>query len=215
MRRLADSRGFTLVELVIAMPMLAIVLGGLTVVMLQMNSSSRKQQELATLQTEARSALELMETDVREGFAGDGTGPIRTATATSIEVWSPDNYPLSVSGGTLSSFHDRDITYTVSSGSLTKTIKTSTNTYPNLSSPPWAWGTSSTTTLLGSISNTDIFTYYTSAGIQANPDVPLTFPISSPYGIVAVGIKLTLTYKGPNPTSFTITGLVSMRDPYG
>ena len=99
-------------------------------------------------------------------------------------------------------------------GILQRQSMTSTNTYPT--GPPWTFpgSMSAWSTVLGqanSITNTDVFSYYTQAGAQAVPPTPLAFPISDPTGVSAVGIKLSLSTGGPQPEKFTVKDIVSIR----
>ena len=216
MRRLAirDERGFTLSELLVVLPMITIVLGGLIVTLTTLMHGNDQTREQLTLQTEARATLTALEADIRSAYVGDGTSPIVSASATSITLDSPDRYPTVVNGTTETSFHLRQITYTIANGTLQRQFLTSTNTFP--SGPPWTWsGTPSPQqTLIGfSITNTDVFSYYTADGVQASPPTPLGFPISaSSAGIRAVGVKLTLSSGGSQPVRFTVNETIALRE---
>lgn len=207
-----NERGFTLIELLIVMPMLVILLGGLTLTLSNMMHATDKTQEEATLQTESRATFNTLVSDIRQAFVGDGTSPIISATATSITLESPDRYPTTTSGSTESSFHLRQITYTLTNGVLQRRFMTSTNIFPN--APPWTWPNTNGAweTVLGSVTNTDVFSYYTAAGVQASPATPLAFPIADTDGIRAVGIKLALTTGGPQPKTFTENEMVALRE---
>jgi prepilin-type N-terminal cleavage/methylation domain-containing protein len=211
MRRLRQENGFTLVELLVAMPVLLIMLAGLTTVFVQLNRSNDRTQQQTVLQSEARESLNTLEADIRQAFTGDGSNPFVTATATSFTVMTPDRYPTVVSGSTVSSFHLRKVTYSVASNTLQTQQMTSTNVYPT--APPWTWPGSmgAWRTLASQVSNTDVFTYYTDQGMQATPPTPLSFPITDTTGISAVGVKLTITTTGPNPQSFTTQETVALR----
>jgi prepilin-type N-terminal cleavage/methylation domain-containing protein len=214
-RRYGSEGGFTLVELMVAMPLMLIVMAGLTILLTTLNHWGSHTQEETTLQSEARSSLNQLEYNIRGAFIGDGTTPILTATATSMTLYAPDGYPSTLSGSTMTSFHLMKISYQVTGGMLQRQFMTSTNTYP--SGPPWtfpptmgAWST-----ILGqanSITNTDVFTYYTAAGAQAVPPTPLTFPIADPTGVRAIGIKLTLSTGGSQPQKFTVKDIVALRE---
>ena len=210
--RIRSEKGFTMVELLVVMPMLVIMLGGLTLTLVNMMRTNNQTQEETTLQAQARATVNTLATDVREAFVGDGTDPVLTATATSITFESPDRYPTTTNGTNESSFHLRKLTYTLTSGALQEQLMTSTNTFPT--APPWAWpGTSGPwNTLVGSVTNTDVFTYYTAAGAQTIPPTALGFPIADTTGIRAVGIKLTLSTLGTQAKTFTVTDLVALRE---
>ena len=72
---------------------------------------------------------------------------------------------------------------------------------------PWATVVGSS----NSITNSDVFTYYNAAGAQATPPTPLAFPIADTSGIVAVGVKLTLSTGGSQPTKFTVSDTIAIR----
>jgi hypothetical protein len=171
-----------------------------------------KTQEETTLQTEARATFSTLASDIRQAFVGDGTDPIIAATATSITFESPDRYPTTTSGTTQSSFHLRKITYTLTNGVLQRQFMTSTNVFPT--APPWAWpgANGALVNVLGSVTNTDVFSYYTAAGAQTSPPTALGFPISDTTGIRAVGIKFSLTTGGTQPKTFTESQTIALRE---
>ncbi len=162
MRRahLRGERGFTLIELVVAMPIMLVVMGGLTLMLTTLSGKSSQQQETLILQTEARSALNRMEMELRGAFTGDGSPQIAAAGPSSITFYSPDEYTTTVAGSVQSSFHLRKISYQVTStGLLQRQFMTSTNTYPTAScltcggTSQWAWpgtGMSAWATVVGS-----------------------------------------------------------------
>jgi len=140
------DRGFTLVELVVAMPIMLVIMGGLIIMLTTLSGRSSKLQEQTILQTEARAALNRMEMEIRGAFTGDGSPQIIAAGPTSITFYSPDEAGSapSVSGP---SFHLQKISYQVTStGLLQRQFMVSTNTYPNASclscggTTQWAWG---------------------------------------------------------------------------
>ena len=216
---LRDEGGFTLVELSVAMPIMLIVVGGMVIVLTTLTHYNSQNQEKLTLQTEARSALNRMETEIRGAFYGDGvTTPISAGTATSITFTTPDEYAATVSGSTLSTFHLQQISYQVSTKLLQRQFRTSSNVYP--AAPPWTFpGSMSTWATVvgsaGSVTNTDVFSFYTQAGCQASPPTPMSFPLSTLNGIECVGVKLTLATVGGDgtarPDSFTVTDLIAIR----
>lgn len=214
-RRYGSEGGFTLVELMVAMPLMLIVMGGLTLLLTTLNHWGSHTQQETTLQSEARASLNKLEYNIRGAFVGDGTTPILSAAATSLTLYAPDGYPATISGTVMSSFHLMKVSYQVTGGMLQSQSMTSTNTYP--AGPPWAFSGSMSAwnTILGqanSITNTDVFTYYTAAGAQAVPPTPLGFPIADPTGIRAVGIKLTLSTGGSQPQTFTVKDIVALRE---
>lgn len=146
-RNLRDERGFTLVELAVAMPIMLIVMGGLVLMLTTLSHWSSQSQEETALQSEARSALTTMEMEIRGAFTGgDGSSQIAAASATSITFYTPDEYATTVVGSVQSSFHLREISYQVSNGLLQRQFRTSTNTYPTATcltcggTSQWTWG---------------------------------------------------------------------------
>jgi Tfp pilus assembly protein PilW len=201
-----------MIELIIVMPMLLILLGGLTLTLTNMMHANDKTQEQATQQSESRATFNALASDIRQAFVGDGTDPVITATATSITFDSPDRYPTTTVGTTQSSFHLRKITYTLTNGVLQRQFMTTTNTFPG--APPWTWpgANGAWTTVVGSVTNTDVFSYYTAAGVQASPPTALAFPIVDTTGIRAVGIKLSFSTGGTQAKTFTETQTVALRE---
>ena len=203
-----------MVELLVAMPLMLVIMGGLVLMLTTISHWGSQTQSETILQTEARSSLNRMEAEIRGIFVGDGSAPIISATATGITFDTPDTYATTVSGSTESSFHLMQVAYQVSGGTLQRQFKTTTNTYPG--APPWTWPGSmgSWQTLLGdvnSITNSNVFSYYTAAGVQTTPPTPLTFPISDTTGIVAVGVKFALSTGGSQPEHFTVSDLIAIR----
>lgn len=201
-----------MIELMVAMPLMLIIMGGLVIMLTTITHWSSQTQEETTLQTEARSALNTLEVGIRSAFIGDGTSPIITATATSITFYTPDESFTQPSG---QSFHLLKVSYNVTGGTLQRQFMTSTNTYPT--APPWTWPGSMGSWLTvvgqsGSITNANVFTYYTSAGAQTTPPTGLTFPIADPSGVRAVGIKLTLSSGGSQPDTFTVSDTIALRE---
>ncbi|HZS25170.1 MAG TPA: prepilin-type N-terminal cleavage/methylation domain-containing protein [Gaiellaceae bacterium] len=212
MRRLRSQSGFTLIELVIAMPMLLILLAGLSTTLIQLMHSNDQTQSETTLQTEARAIMNTMVSDIRQAFVGDGsTDPIITATANSLTIDTPDRYPTVVNGVNENSFHLRQVTYTVTNGTLSKQVTTSTNTYPT--APPWTWpGTAGPTyNVMSGITSSNVFTYYTENDLQVT-GTPESFPISDTTGLRAVGIKLAVSTGGTSPKIFTFNETVALRE---
>lgn len=212
--RLRGERGFTMIELLVAMPIMLVVMGGLVLMLTTVTHWSGETQSETSLQTEARFALNRMEAEIRGAFPpGDGTNAIVSATATSMTFDTPDTYSTTVSGTTENSFHLLQISYQVSGGTLQREFKTSTNVYP-AAYGAWTWGAlGSWATEVGtvnSITNTDNFSYYGSPS-AAGVLTPMTFPIADTSGIVAIGVKLTLSTGGVQPTSFTVNDTIAIR----
>lgn len=217
-----EERGFTLIELAVAMPIMLIVMGGLVLMLTTITHWSSQTQEQTILQTEARSAMNTLENNIRGAFYGDGITPeISSATATSMTFTTTDEYSTTIVStpvpNTETAFHLLTVSYQVTGGMLQRQFKTSTNTFPTApSTQAWSFPGSmgpwqTVVGQQGSITNTDVFTYYTATGMQTTPPTALTFPIATTVGIKAVGIKMTLSTLGSQPHTFTVTDIVSMR----
>jgi Tfp pilus assembly protein PilV len=210
-----DQSGLTIVELLIAMPLMLIVVGGLTLTISTITRWGTQTQEEGTLQTEARAATTRLAAEIRGTFVGDGTAPVISATANTITFDTPDTAATRVSGGTMTSFHLLQVSYRLQSGTLQRRYRSTTNVYP--AGPPWTWsGTwSPWVTIVGAnsraIQNTDLFTYFDDSGVQSSPPTPLSFPITDPGGIVAVGLKLKVGTGGTQGTTFTVADTIAIR----
>lgn len=217
---LRDERGFTLIELAVAMPIMLIVMGGMTLMLTTITHWSSQTQEETTLQTESRAAVNRLETEIRGAFIGNDTPEITAATATSITFTTPDESSTQISGNPPSetAFHLLRVSYQVTNGVLQRRFAASTNTFPTApTTSAWsfgatgAWSTVLGQTGLGHITNTNVFTYYTANGLAGATPTPLTFPITSTTGIKAVGINLTLTTGGSQPDTYRVSDIITLR----
>ena len=127
-----DESGFTLVELAVAMPIMLIVVGGMIIMLTTLTHYNSQNQEKLTLQTEARSALNKMETEIRGAFYGDGvTTPISAGDRDHDHVHVARMSTRRPSAArTLSTFHLQQISYQVSNKLLQRQFKTSSNVVP-------------------------------------------------------------------------------------
>jgi prepilin-type N-terminal cleavage/methylation domain-containing protein len=80
-------RGFTLVELLIALVMMVLVAGGIYSLMVTTNRVSRKQTEISNLQGNLRGGLNLVQSELQEIYtdAAVGLSDISVMTATSLQ----------------------------------------------------------------------------------------------------------------------------------
>ena len=213
--RLRGERGFTLVELVVAMPIMLVVMGGLVLMLTTVVHWGAQTQEVTTLQTEARSAVNRLETEIRGAFIGQANSvPFSAATATSMTFDTPDEAATNPSTG--ASFHLLQVSYQVSGGTLQRQFKTTTNTYPGSTGPGgWTWGSLSPwATVVGSassITNSDVFSYYSTPGSGGSAPVLMSFPVTNYQAIVAVGVKFTLSTGGSQPDTYTVNDLIAVR----
>ncbi len=178
--------GFTLVELLVSMVILGIFMTMFAVAMSSTIHHSSVVQEQSTLQVEARAAADVLVRDLRQAASGvDGVCPISSATSTSLQFLSPDGAQPS---------HQRTIAVRLTGGSFQRAMSRSTNT-----APPWTgmWTTppaDAWRTQVGSITNTAVFSYFTSAG------APISTPVAagSLGSIKMIGMTLTTSAKASN-----------------
>ncbi len=212
--RLRGERGFTLVELVVAMPIMLVVMGGLVLLLTTVTHWGSQTQEETTLQTEARAAMNRLETEIRGAFIGQANSvPFTSATATSMTFDTPDEAAANAATG--ASFHLLQVSYQVSGGTLQRQFQSTTNTYPGALTGGWTWGSLSPwATVVGSnssITNSDVFSYYQTPGSNGAAPVLMSFPITNYQAIVAVGVKLTLSTGGSQPDTYTVNDLIAVR----
>jgi len=145
-----------LMELTTAMAVFGILIGAISIVLAGAIHNSSEVQDQATLQSEARFALDTLVAELRQGYS-DSTLPgqpysIQTASGTALSFYTPDRQ---------TPMHMRLVAYRLSSGQLQKAVATSTNTG---SVGPWTGVLSgnlgSYNTLLGSVQNATPFTYW-------------------------------------------------------
>lgn len=127
-KRLAAEDGFTLMELAVAIPMIAVVIAALTVTLTYSAGFSSEAQDASSLQIEMRSAMTQLTADLREAYTGSAAiTPVESVTATTLSFYAPDrNTP----------FHLRHIWYRFQNGMLQRASVSSTNTGP---ASNWTW----------------------------------------------------------------------------
>jgi prepilin-type N-terminal cleavage/methylation domain-containing protein len=205
-RRLREEAGFTLSEMLTVLAIMGIILAALALGMSLTITQSSQIQEQSTLQTETRAAIDRMARELRQGYTGDTTFPIKTATATSIEFLSPDK-------GT--PFRNRRIAYRLTGGHIDRAQTTSTNT----DAPPW---TGFTWTSLGavpasewaqrvpSVTSSTLFTYYGKTLDSSTQKPVLLTGTIDPTLVGQVGISATVMTK-TGGRQYTYSTSVSLR----
>ncbi len=118
------STGFTLVELLVAMVLLAVLLGSFSLLFSSAIRHSTDVQERVLLQTEARAAVDRLVRDLRQAYTGDASPPLETIGASAITFLSPDR---------AEPFHLRRIAYRVNGDKLERAMALSTD----VDGPPW------------------------------------------------------------------------------
>src|SRR5581483_3081878 len=109
-----NEKGFTLIELVVVMPMLTVLLGGIVFTMTSLMRWNDQNREQTTQQATVRATLTQMVKELRSAMpAASGQAPIvANATATSISFFVPDR-TTSASGLTVP-FRLNEVAYSIS-----------------------------------------------------------------------------------------------------
>jgi type II secretory pathway pseudopilin PulG len=215
-RALRDERGLSLVELLVVMPMLTILLGGLTLTIVNLVHWNDQTREQTAQLGDARSAIRMFVSEVRQAYPVDpGTGvqlPIVTATSSAITFYAPDRLPTSGTNG----FHLRKIAYDFTTNQLRRQSTTSAAQYqvggtvpPNWNFPVGFPTSTAWIPLVGPPNGADTtgsFTYYDSSGAT------LTAPVASIGTIASVGITLNTTSGRAPARITTYTGRATLRE---
>jgi prepilin-type N-terminal cleavage/methylation domain-containing protein len=142
LRLLKREDGFTLTELLVVIPVLSIVLGGISGAMVTLMHWNDQNTEQLTQQQTIRPVLTSMMNDIRSAMPPSQGGlAVLSATSSQIVFYSPDD--IAATTGVTSPFHLREVAYRFSGGALQKQVLTSTNTYTTvISTTPWGSWTS-------------------------------------------------------------------------
>jgi prepilin-type N-terminal cleavage/methylation domain-containing protein len=191
---LGGEGGFTLVEMIATIAVLSALMAMFAELLSVTVTRSGRSQEQSTLQTEARAALDTFASDLRQALCNNTTAPVTTASATQLTFTSPDR---------LTPYHLRQVSYRLSGGNFQVATATSTNT----GGPPWTlpalgpW-----TTLVGSVTNTSVFTYYDAS----TPPAVTTTPAS----VARADLSLSITpFASPGDGATTFSQSVNLRTP--
>jgi prepilin-type N-terminal cleavage/methylation domain-containing protein len=168
-RRIRSQQGFTMVEMLAAMAVMAIVMGAFSQTLLVSSKTSSRLEEQATLQNEVRVAVDRLSMDVRQATNANGTSPVESLSSTGLTFLSPDR---------LTPFHLRRISYRLVNGQLQRSVATSTDA----DGWPWVWPAIPATFLteVGSVTSTSLFTFYDATGaVTTNPAVVRSMRVSA------------------------------------
>jgi type II secretory pathway component PulJ len=166
----SSETGITMIELLVSMVLLGTVVAGWSGLMTTTVKSNARTQELSTLGTEVRAAVDLLASDFRQALCNGTTLPVTTSTGTQVTFYSPDR---------LTPFHLRQISYRLSGGQLERAFATSSNT----DGPPWTipalggW-----VKQVGSITNATAFTYKDANGAAT----------TNPLAVASMNVVLTV-----------------------
>jgi type II secretory pathway pseudopilin PulG len=211
-----DERGLSLIELVVVMPMLVVLLGGLTTTLITLVHWNDQTREETMQLGESRAAINALVTELRQSYPVDpGTGiqsPIATATATSVTFFTPDRTTTSGTNG----FRLRKVAYDFSNNQLRRQAVTSSAQYVIGGTTPPNWnfpGTFPTSTgwvrVLGPPDGSPVtgsLTYYDANGTA------LSAPVSSTNLIVRIAVTVNASSTPGGKGITTYKGSVAIRE---
>jgi Tfp pilus assembly protein PilW len=154
--RLRDESGFLLIDLITAAALLLIMLGAFTVVYTMVEGRDNTLQTQADLAATARPLLDTMAAELQSATCNGSTQPITSASGTQVTFTTPDRQQP---------YHLQQITYSLASGVLTRSVALSTNT----GGPPWTMGTATTTNSVNDVTNSVVFDFRSSSGTDLSP----------------------------------------------
>jgi type II secretory pathway pseudopilin PulG len=210
--------GVTLIELLIVMPMMLLVLGGVVTLSVRTSGWAGQKQEETAQQGDVRAVVSTLVSDLRQAYLGNGF-PIKSISPTAIDFYSPDRQ---------SPFRLREIAYRLSGPaacqttplaagvacSLQRLLVTSLGAFTDPVS--WTWPATPPPfvdqlhTLVRNAptttppTTTPLFTYYDASGaLYAGAD---------PTVVRRVVITLTASTGGSQPDVFTYTDSALLRE---
>jgi prepilin-type N-terminal cleavage/methylation domain-containing protein len=189
-RRLRDSAGFTLVEVLVATSLLALVM---LIVYNTLNGGVRHAADVQAriqIESDVRVASDTFVRDLRQAYSGDPTGTLTRVesgmTGTKITFYSPDR---------ATPFHLRKISYRLNGTKLERSVTVSSDT----DGYPWSFGTAGPwIPVVADVRNAVLFTY-------ADQDGNAT---TDPTDLSTVTLALTVdrdTARQPGPLSYQTT----------
>jgi prepilin-type N-terminal cleavage/methylation domain-containing protein len=214
MRDMTSQRGFTLVELLVAMMMSAVVIVGATTIMISTLNATQQVTQRTTALGEARTGVETLLAQLNSGCLINGRSPVLASTSSGISpVVSSDASHLVFVSGTGDSATATPTEHVVSvsgTGALIDSAYNYTGTAASVSTPSaWTFATSPSQALnlaehvtTGSGS---MFTYYAYSNYQTGTDSllnapPLATPLTTTTApnVAEVGLDLRFAPAGSN-----------------
>jgi prepilin-type N-terminal cleavage/methylation domain-containing protein len=188
--RLRGERGFTFVEMVVALALTGILVSAFMGTLASTMHWGGEVEERSVLQAEARAAVDGLAAELRQSYTGDTTALVETATPTALTFNSPDR---------LTPMHLRKIAYRLSGGELQRSVTTSTNT----GAAPWTFPAQQGAWVgrLDSIVNAALFSYTDSSGVAT----------ADPAKVKTVTITVTLATHGSHDRQATYRTAVTLR----
>jgi prepilin-type N-terminal cleavage/methylation domain-containing protein len=193
MRRLVrNQEGMTLIEMLSAMGVFAVVVGMFALILSSAIRHSDEIDKQTNLQVQARSAIEFVSSDLRQAYDGDGnltTSPIETMTATQLTFLSPDRSDQ---------FHLRRVSYRLSGGTFQRVFATSSDT----DGAPWVIpALGSYRTVVDRVVNASTFSYKKADGTTA----------TTPLDVKTVDVTLVVSTATSPSRQYTYKTSVTLR----
>lgn len=171
--RVSGEAGFTLIEMLVATALVVIVSTAIVTFLTSAIHSTDRIRNDAVIQTEVRSVVDQVTSDLRSAYTGTTVAPIESMSPTSITFYTPDR---------ASPLHLRRITYQLVNGEFGRSLATSTNT----DQAPWLipvqgpW-----LRQLNAVASTTVFTYFDKDGaLTTDPTtvrtINITLAVSDP-----------------------------------
>lgn len=193
MRRLVRRQeGMTLIEMLSAMGVFAVVVGMFALILSSAIRHSDEIDKQTNLQVQARSVIGSVSSDLRQAYDGDEnllTSPIETMTATQLTFLSPDR---------LNPFHLRRVSYRLSGGTFQRVEAISTDT----DGAPWSIpALGSYRTVVDRVANASAFSYRKADGTTA----------TTPLDVKTVDVTLVVSTATSPSRQYTYKTSVTLR----
>jgi prepilin-type N-terminal cleavage/methylation domain-containing protein len=188
--RLRSERGFTFVEMLVALALTGILVSAFMGTLASTMHWGSEVEQRSVLQAEARAAVDGLAAELRQSYTGDTTALVETATPTTLTFNSPDR---------LTPMHLRKIAYRLSGRVLERSVTTSTNT----GAAPWTFPAQQGAWVqrLDSIVSPAVFSYADSSGVAT----------TDPAKVKTVTISVTLATYGARNREVTYRTAVTLR----
>jgi Tfp pilus assembly protein PilV len=171
--RLADERGMSLIELLVAMPFTLVLLGATVMMMIVSMRQSANVTDRVEANQRGRTTMERVIRQLRSQVCPATTGAaITSATDSSVQFY------VDLSGGA-SNPERHTLTYDSTAGSLTEYDDVGTGTWPSMTWPGTPTRTSVLHSNISTVSGTPFFQYYGFASDGSISATPFTTPVSS------------------------------------
>jgi prepilin-type N-terminal cleavage/methylation domain-containing protein len=187
---LRSERGFTIVELLATMAVMAVVLTVFAQVLITTSNTSSRVEAQAALQNEVRATVDRLTTDFRQATNTNGTSPVESLSGTTVTFYSPDR---------MTPFHLRKISYQLVGGSLQRSVTTSTDS----DGWPWVWPATPGPWIpqVDSVTNVAPFTFLDATGADT----------TDPDFVRSLRVNLVIAPRLKQGGSSSYTALVSIR----